>query len=78
MVIRPPFLKNQKQFSKEDAILSKDIAKARVHIERINQRLKTFNILRHTFPWPQIHLASDIIGGICNISPSIFGMDKFN
>jgi len=81
MVIRPPFLKNQKQFSKEDAILSKDIAKARVHIERINQRLKTFNILRHTFPWPHIHLASDImtiIGGICNISPSIFAMDKFN
>jgi len=70
MVIRPPFLKNQKHFNKEDAILSKNIAKARVHIERINQRLKTFNVLRHTFPWSHNHLASyimTIIGGICNI-----------
>lgn len=80
-VIRPPFLKNQKQFSKEDAIMTKNIAKARVHIEKINQRLKTFNILRHTFPFSHIHIASDImiiIGGMCNISPSIFSMDKFD
>lgn len=79
-IIRPPFLKNQKQFSMEDALLSKNIAKARVHIERINQRIKTFNIFCHTFPWAHIHLASDImtiIGGLCNISPPIFSSDKF-
>lgn len=80
-VIRPPFLRNQKQFNKEDALLSKKIAKARVHIERINQRLKTFKIFCHTFPWSHIHLSSDImtiIGGLCNISPPIFALDKFN
>lgn len=30
--IRPPFFKNKRQFSKEEALLTKDIAKARVHI----------------------------------------------
>ncbi|KAF0729859.1 THAP-type domain-containing protein [Aphis craccivora] len=49
-IIRPPFLRNQKQFSKEDALLSKNVAKARVHIERINQRLKSFKIFQQTFP----------------------------
>lgn len=80
-IIRPPFLKNQKQFSKEDASLSKDIAKARVHIERINQRIKSFNIFSHTFAWGHINLASDImtiIGGLCNISQPIFSLYKFN
>lgn len=49
-------------------MLSKDIAKVRVHIERINQRIKSFNIFSHTFAWGHIHLASDImtkIGGLC-------------
>jgi len=80
-IIRPPFLRNQKQFNKENALLSKDIAKARVHIERVNQRIKMFNIFRHTFPWAHIHLASDIIiiiiSGLCNISQPIFSLDKF-
>jgi len=29
-IIRPPFLRNQTQFNKDDALLSKNIAKARV------------------------------------------------
>lgn len=80
-IIRPPFLRNQKQFNKEDALLSKNIDKARVHIEHINQRLKIFKIFQQTFPWPHIYLASDImtlVGGICNVSPPIFALDKFN
>ncbi|XP_003243795.1 uncharacterized protein LOC100568499 isoform X2 [Acyrthosiphon pisum] len=80
-IIRPPFLKNQTQFNKDDALLSKNIAKARVHIERINQRLKSFKIFQQTFPWAHVHLASDImaiVGGLCNISPPIFSLDKFN
>lgn len=79
-IIRPPFLKSKKQFSKTEAILTKDIAKARVHIERMNQRLKTFNILQHKFPWAHNYLANDIliiIGGICNLSPPIFSSNKF-
>jgi len=80
-IIRPPFLKNKKQFSMDEALHSKDIASARVHIERINQRLKTFKILQNKFPWAHAHLSSDImiiIGAICNLSPPIFSNDKFN
>jgi len=80
-IIRSPFLKNKKQFSMDEALRSKDIASARVHIERINQRLKTFKILQNKFPWAHAHLSSDImiiIGAICNLSPPIFSNDKFN
>ncbi|XP_046601942.1 uncharacterized protein LOC124295563 [Neodiprion lecontei] len=41
-LIRPPFKKEKLQFSKEESRLSAKIARARVHIERSNQRLKVF------------------------------------
>lgn len=49
-LIAPPFLKNKKQFSKAETILTRRIAKARVHIERSNQRLKTFEVLNSKMP----------------------------
>lgn len=79
-LIRPPFLKGKKQFTKPEALLSKDIASARVHIERINQRIKTFKIFQNKFSWAHINLVSDImniIGGICNLGKPIFANDKF-
>ncbi|CAI6372743.1 unnamed protein product [Macrosiphum euphorbiae] len=65
----------------DEALRNRDIASARVHIERINQRLKTFKILQYKFPWALAHLSSDImilIEAICNMSPPIFSNDKFN
>jgi len=44
------FFEKQKQFSKEEALLNAKIAKARVHIERSNQRLKVFKILSTRVP----------------------------
>ncbi|XP_076666310.1 uncharacterized protein LOC143367927 [Andrena cerasifolii] len=44
-LIRPPFLKDQVQYSSDDAVENADIASARVHVERLNQRLKVFEIL---------------------------------
>jgi len=79
-IIRPPFLKNKIQFSKSEALLNKDIASARVHIERINQRLKVYKILQNKFIWSHNYLAFDIItiiSGICNLSTPIFANDKF-
>lgn len=35
-LIRPPFLKGKNQFTREEALETKSIASARVHIERIN------------------------------------------
>lgn len=80
-VIRPPFLRNKNKFTKEESLLTKNIAKARVHIERVNQRLKTFKVLQNKFPWAHAHLMDDIItiiGGICNLCVPIFAEDKFN
>ncbi|KAK0074250.1 hypothetical protein PV326_012601 [Microctonus aethiopoides] len=48
-LIRPPF-KEDKQFSPEQARMNAEIARARVHIERSNQRLKVFKALRSKMP----------------------------
>uniref|UniRef100_A0A2S2PLY9 DDE Tnp4 domain-containing protein n=2 Tax=Schizaphis graminum TaxID=13262 RepID=A0A2S2PLY9_SCHGA len=79
-LIRPPFLKGKHQFSKSEALLTKDIAAARVHIERVNQRIKTFKIFQNKFGWGHAHLAHAImviICGISNLSSPIFSPDKF-
>ncbi|XP_039307180.1 uncharacterized protein LOC120358174 [Solenopsis invicta] len=79
-LIRPPFLKDKKQFSKTDAILTRNIATARVHIERSNQRLKTFQVLGSTMPACLISKADEIFNIICavvNLSAPIIKDDKF-
>lgn len=43
-IIRPPFLQKN-QLSEEEAKLNLQIARAKVHIERANQRIKNFKIL---------------------------------
>lgn len=80
-LIRPPFLKGKYQFTREEALEAKSIASARVHIERINQRIKVFKIFQNKFCWGHAHLAHDImiiISGICNLGSPIFSADKFN
>lgn len=80
-LIRPPFLKGKRQFTKEEALETKDIASARVHIERINQRIKVFKIFQNKFSWGHAYLAHDIITiicGICNLGSPIFSNEKFN
>lgn len=79
-IVRPPFLKNRSQLSAEEALLSQQIAKARVHIERSNQRLKVFNILKGRFPISLVHLCEDIfiiICGLVNVCSPILNDDKF-
>lgn len=79
-LIRPPFLRNKKQLSAEEALINQQIASARVHIERSNQRLKIFNILNGKLQWslvPKIDEIFTIICGITNLSPSILSDDRF-
>ncbi|RVE40319.1 hypothetical protein evm_015031 [Chilo suppressalis] len=78
--VRPPYLKEKKQFSKEEALLTAKIAKARVHIERSNQRIKIFKIVGATMPVNLISRVEDIFTVICatvNLSSPIIKDDKF-
>lgn len=79
-LIRPPFLKNV-QFSEDDAIENADIASARVHVERLNQRLKVFEILGSKMSSCLIPKSEEIMTILCtvvNVSSPIFKDDKFH
>lgn len=79
-LIRPPFLKDKKQFTKHEAILTSQIAKARVHIERSNQRIKSFAIVGETMSVKLVPILDDILTVICgtvNLSSPILNDDKF-
>ena len=80
-LIRPPFLKEKSQFSKEEALIRAVIAKARVHIEESNQRLKTFKVLNCRMPIGLVKKGEQIftiVCGIVNLSSPISNNDKFN
>ena len=50
-IIRPPFLRSAKQFTQEEALLNRCIAAARVHVERMNARIRLFAILNNHLSW---------------------------
>lgn len=78
--IRPPFLKNKKQFTKSEAILTSKIACARVHVERSNQRIKAFQIVGCRLPVNLVPLLEEIFTVICatvNLNSPILKDDKF-
>ena len=61
-------------------MLTSKIATALVHVERSNQRIKTFKILGTMLPATFIPLAEDIVTVICgtiNMSARILSEDKF-
>lgn len=79
-LIRPPFLKQQAQLSEHDSIENKDIACARVHIERMNQRIKSFQLLNNKVPWYFVNYIDDIFiicCGLSNLGTPILADDKF-
>lgn len=78
---RPPFLKNKKQLTKEEADNNYDIAKARIHVERANQRIKIFNCLRYDIDCNMLRVLEEIMFIICavvNISAPIISDDYFD
>lgn len=50
-LIQPPFAKKGHRFTEAEVSRNVQIAKARVHIERTNQRIKVFEILSKQLPW---------------------------
>lgn len=79
-LLRPPFLRDKRQFSHEEALLTASIARARVHIERSNQRLKNFKVLGGKMPndlLSEVEEIFTIISAIVNLSAPILKDDKF-
>ncbi|XP_063976550.1 uncharacterized protein LOC135162241 [Diachasmimorpha longicaudata] len=79
-LLTPFFLRNKKQFTKTEALTNRRIAMARVDVERVNQRLKTFAVLGNTMPiclLSKVEEIFNIICGIVNLSLPILKNDKF-
>ena len=73
------WLKDQKKFTKSDAIDCVDIARARVHVEKLNHRLKVFQILDTSMTSclvPKCEKIMIILSAIVNLSNP--KNDKFN
>ncbi|XP_051160095.1 uncharacterized protein LOC127280845 [Leptopilina boulardi] len=81
-LIRPSFFnKNQSQFSENDAVESSNIASARVHVERLNQRIKVFDILGGKMSSclvPKSEKIMFICCALANLTSPVFKDNKFN
>ena len=65
-VFIPFFLGSKRQyFTKEEQILTQRIAKARIHVERFNERLKKFNLLNQVIPLKLAPIASQLVYVSC-------------
>lgn len=79
-LVRPPFLKNKKKFTKIEAEVTRDIAKARVHVERANQRIKIFKIFSSKLDWtlvPVVQEAFFVVCALVNLSSPILADSRF-
>ena len=70
----PPFLSSSTQFSCEDVLKTKKIAKLRIHVERAILRFKEFRILHSPIPasmWDSINELIYVCIMLCNFSPPL-------
>jgi len=79
-LVRPTFVRNKEQLNEEDCEYSREISSARVHIERVMERLKNFRILHGEVQWNYLSVMDDVmitIAGIVNLSPRILNDQVF-
>lgn len=78
LLIMPPFLENKSEFSKEECEATYNIARVRIHVERIMQRLKTYNVLNkipHNL-FPHIDDIMHICCVLVNLQPPIIAEEE--
>ena len=56
----PPFMDGQPQLRQQDVARAKNVAKLRVHVERVIRRVKVFRILANVFPISMSSVLNDI------------------
>lgn len=74
VLVMPPFLSGNGQFTGQEVRDTYDIAQVRIHVERMIQRIKIYHVLRTTVPISLIPLMSDIFHMCCvlaNLQPAI-------
>ncbi|KAH9366730.1 hypothetical protein HPB48_022791 [Haemaphysalis longicornis] len=59
-VLMPSFTKGKKQLSGKEVALSRKLSRARIHVERTIQRLKTFRIFQMILPISYVKKAGDV------------------
>ena len=57
----PAFLGKRDSFTKEETILKTNVAKARIHVERYNERLKKFRLIGKVIPLSLKQIASQLV-----------------
>jgi hypothetical protein len=57
----PPFLSGNKKLTKQQTVITKLIAKSRIHVERFNERLKKWRLLSGIVPIHVFPLLSQIV-----------------
>lgn len=76
----PPPLKSKEQLSSDEAKYNRLIAGARVHVVRMNQRIRDFEILQSEMEWNLVHDINGIVivcAGLANLGTIILRDDKF-
>ena len=63
----PAFLKGRGNLSAAEELSTRKIAKARVHVERFNQRLKQFKLVGRTIPLSLAPLATQMVVVACRL-----------
>lgn len=75
VLVMPPFLQNSDQFSEGEVTETYSIAQVRIHVERVIQRIKCYNILNTRVPTELISAMSDVFHVVCcvlaNLQPPI-------
>ncbi|KAK3923568.1 LOW QUALITY PROTEIN: DNA transposase [Frankliniella fusca] len=75
----PPFQRNKK-YSKSESVQCAKIARARVHVERVIQRVREFGLLCGKIPWNVIPYINDLViiaSALVNLSNPIMALDKY-
>ncbi|XP_077483612.1 uncharacterized protein LOC144093782 isoform X1 [Amblyomma americanum] len=79
-LVMPPFATNA-QFTESEVDATYETASVRIHVERVIQRLKTFNILSQRIPHELTGYVDDIVhvvAVITNLKPGIFARNECN
>ena len=77
-LVIPPFLKAKKQFSTADDQRTKQVANARIHVERVIGRMKDFDIMKAELPLEMFDIFDHIVtvtAALVNLQPPIVPLE---